>query len=148
MKTSIITIGIAIAMAAGLGSCKKDDNSPAYSSTTNYDNSSSAAPVTRGTWMVSSFTVNGVEHADVYSSYRAVFKQDGTTTLSGQGTSVTGKWSMTSDQKSMMLDYGTTDPFNLLNNKDWKVISSTDTLLQLEGTRGDDGKETLELKKI
>lgn len=145
MKNRIITIGIALLMAASYSSCKKDNAAPVANARTLNEHI-----MTNGKWMVTSFEVNGVEHNDFYTPYTFRFLADGMVIASGGGREVAGKWSMNTvkDHQSMQMDFGTTDPFNLLSNSDWNIMKINMSGVELEGTRGDDGKETLVLKRI
>lgn len=145
MKNQIISIGVAVLMAVGLGSCQKDSVKPVLPiQPVKYSN-----PIMNGKWVVSSFEINGAEHTDFYTPYIFSFKDGGVVAAAGSGKEVNGKWSMgaVGDHQSMSLDFGDVDPLNLLNNTDWQIGTQSATTLVMKGTRGDDGTESLTFKK-
>jgi hypothetical protein len=144
MRNRIITIGIAIALAAGYTACKKEDTKPV--TTTQY---SSPYPVTAGKWTVAKYEMNGVEHTDFYTPYQFVFKSDGSVEVEG-ASGIKGTWSMKPvlGVESMQLDLGDQEPFNFLKSDSWKIISKTATRIEMTGTRGDDGKHSLTIQRL
>ncbi|HEX8517343.1 MAG TPA: hypothetical protein VF868_14195 [Bacteroidia bacterium] len=144
MKNRIITIGIALVMAAGYSACKKDEVKPASANT-----QASSDPMTSGTWKVARYEVNGVEHTNIYTPYALAFRSYGNLEASGSGKKVNGTWSANAVDggEGMQLDFGTNDPFSLLNSAAWKVVSKTATKVEMKGKRGDDGEHSLTLMK-
>jgi hypothetical protein len=63
---------------------------------------------------------------------------------------VPGLWSTANIEgtKTYNLYFGENEPFSLLNNKLWLVVSQNDNTLELDAKRGDDGKETVSFSKL
>jgi hypothetical protein len=144
MKNRIIIIGIALLTAAGFSACEKENSAPVYST------QAPGFPLTNGKWVVESFEVNGAEHNDFYTPYSFDFKPGGIVLVKGTAKEVNGRWSMGANAgyQSLQLDFGDTDPFSLLNNTNWKVLSLSPRMLVMKGSRGDDGSEYLTLRKL
>jgi hypothetical protein len=139
MKNRIITIGIALVMAASFSSCKKEDTKPTPSPT--------AAAEINGKWKAN-YELNGVD-SKFFDAYTFAFRNDGTISASGNGKVVVGKWSRNpvDEKPGMQLDFGTADPFSLLNANNWRILNENDTLIEMTGKRGDDGTHTLKFSK-
>lgn len=139
MKNRIITIGIALVMAASVSSCKKEDTKPTPSPTT-------AAEI-NGKWKVS-YELNGVDDG-FFDPYTFAFRNDGTIVAAGKEKTVIGKWSRNpvNGMPGMQLDFGTVDPFSLLNANNWRILNENDTLIEMTGKRGDDGTHSLTFRK-
>jgi hypothetical protein len=136
MKNSIKIIAMLLVIAVGLIQCEKDKTTP-YT-TGNY--------WIEGTWKATYFNLNGVQHTDFYEPYVFEFKESRTVSAIGQGKRVSGKWSINNDKLS--LDFGTVDPFSLLNSDGWNIVNKTTTTLKLQGGMGSDDFEELTLEKI
>jgi hypothetical protein len=135
MKNRIITIGIALVMAASYSSCKKEDPKPTPSPT--------AVAEINGKWKAH-YELNGVDD-DFFKPYTFAFRNDGTIVASGGEKMVVGKWSRNpvDGKAGMQLDFGTVDPFSLLNASNWRILNENDTLIEMTGKRGDDGTHSL-----
>jgi hypothetical protein len=144
MKNRIIILGITLLTAAGFSSCEKEDPAPVYY------NAPASSQISNGRWMVASFEVNGVEHYDFYKPYVFHFKERGIVVANGAGKEITGSWSMKpfDGQQAMQLEFGSQEPFNMLNSSNWKIVSISPTKIEMTGTRGDDGTQSLTLQKI
>jgi hypothetical protein len=143
MKNQIITIGIAILMAAGFSSCNKKDDLGTITTTR-----TTTGPASQGRYAVSKFEVNGVDHSDFYTGYAINFMQGGMLTAEGNGQKVTGTWTKKSSEADhLVLDFGSVDPFSLMN-ADWVVAQEDNTMIELKGSRGDDGTSVLVFKKM
>ncbi|MCW3104418.1 MAG: hypothetical protein JWO09_2858 [Bacteroidetes bacterium] len=132
MKNRIITIGIAMLMAAGYSSCKKEDLGTVTATTT-----SSAA--SQGKYSVSKFEVNGVDHADFYTGYTIDMMKGGLLVAQGNGRKVLGNWkrdALEAKENPMVINFGSAEPFNLLSDS-WTVVNETNTAVELKGSRAD-----------
>jgi hypothetical protein len=141
MKNRIIIIGMALLLVAGFSACDKEESAPVYYPASNNQMA--------GKWAVASFEINGVEHSDFYTPYLFYFKDGGIILAKGAGREITGTWSMkpVNNEASLQLDFGSIDPFNLLNSGNWKIVSSSSSKMEMTSRRGDDGTQSLTLEK-
>lgn len=132
MKNRIITIGIAMLMAAGYSSCKKEDLGTVTTTRT-------TTVASQGRYSISKFEVNGVDHADFYTGYTFDMLKGGALMAEGNGQKVAGTWqrnALEAKENPMVINFGSVEPFNLLNDK-WEVVSETNTAVELKGSRAD-----------
>lgn len=143
MKNQIITIGIAIMMAAGFSSCKKEDLGTITTTKT-------TTAVSQGKYSVSKFEVNGADHANFYTGYTIDMMKGGMLVATGNGQKVVGSWHknpLEAKVGHLTINFGSVDPFNLLN-ADWEVVQEDNKMIELKGSRGDDGTSVLVLTKM
>ena len=131
-------------MAAGFSSCKKEDLGTITTTKT-------TSAVSQGRYTVSKMEVNGVDHSNLYTGYTLDMMKGGMLVATGNGQKVVGSWSRDVLESKLVnhlvINFGSVDPFNLLNAK-WEVASENNTMIELKGSRGDDGTSVLVLTKM
>jgi hypothetical protein len=142
MKNQIKLLGIALLLVIGGSSCKKEEN-------VIVNKQQPGKNLTNGGWVVTSYQLGGMEHADFYNGYTFTFEDNGTVPVLGTDPSLTGRWSTTTmnNWENLSLDFGTRDPFSLLNHSYWKITSQSMGKIELRSTRGDDSEQSLTLTK-
>lgn len=136
MKNKIKIMAVMLIIAAGLMKCKKDDVIP-YTSPKN---------MIKGSWEVSSFVLNGIDHKDHYKGYVFEFKSNDIVIASKGGKNISGKW--TKKESSILLDFGPEEPLSLLNNSKWDITENSIYSLVLKGGTGTEGTALLKFLKI
>jgi len=116
-------------------SCKKDDNSSGSSSSTVLNST-----IQQGSWRVTSYIDSGNDETSHYTNYAFNFQSGGVVTAAKSGSTVSGTWSSGNDDSTLklVLNFGTTDPFQELND-DWHVVQQTSTMIKLEDVSGGNG---------
>ncbi len=116
-------------------SCKKDDNSSSSNITTVLNST-----ITQGGWRVTSYIDSGNNETSHYTGYAFTFQSGGVVTATKSGSTVNGTWSSGNDDSTLklVLNFGTTDPFQELND-DWHVVQQTSTMIKLEDVSGGNG---------
>jgi len=114
-------------------SCSKDDD----------DNSPSAAVSTSlksGTWRITSFSENGVDHTSDFSSFTFTFGNSGTVTAANSILTATGSWSTGLDdsQHKLILDFNSGALFDEIS-EDWEIVSQSSTQVSLRHVSGGSG---------
>ncbi len=145
MKKQISQITLLIfAMATLAISCKKDDNSS--TNPTSVLNTT----VQQGKWKITLFNDSGNDETHHFTSYNFQFNSDGTITASSSANTVNGTWSNGNDdsQQKLILNFGTTVPFEELND-DWHVLQQNSSIIKLEDVSGGNGgTDLLTFEKI
>ncbi len=116
-------------------SCKKDDNSSSSNTATVLNST-----ITQGGWRVTSYIDSGNNETSHYTGYAFTFQSGGVVTATKSGSTVNGTWSSGNDDSTLklVLNFGTTDPFQELND-DWHVVQQTSTMIKLEDVSGGNG---------
>lgn len=116
-------------------SCKKDDNSSSNNTATVLNST-----ITQGGWRVTSYIDSGNNETSHYTGYAFTFQSGGVVTATKSGSTVNGTWSSGNDDSTLklVLNFGTTDPFQELND-DWHVVQQTSTMIKLEDVSGGNG---------
>lgn len=117
--------------------CSKDDKS---SNSTTSANESLNKILTSGSWHISSFIDSGKDETSDFSSYTFSFTAGGTVVVSHTSNSLNGSWTTGNDDGSLqlILDFGNNVPLENLN-EDWKILSQTDLLIELQHISGGNG---------
>jgi hypothetical protein len=103
-----------------------------------------------GSWVVASYIDSGQDETNDYAGYTFTFNQDGSLVADNGNTTVTGSWSVTSDDSSDDDDYDSSDDidFNIFFSAppafeelsdDWDIESRTSARIQLIDISGGDG---------
>lgn len=100
-----------------------------------------------GLWKVASYLDDGIDETNDYNGYELNFNNDGTV-IADNGTPINGDWSLQNSESTLILNFGTTMPFNEFNG-DWDVIATSDTNVELRDVSGGGGgTDTLILEKL
>jgi len=113
-------------------SCKKED-------TANTANTNIANIINQGTWRVSLYSDSGSDETYYFNNFSFVFS-NGNITASHNSTVVTGTYSTIFDdnKNKLILNFGTTLPFDELND-DWHIIEESPSKIRLEDVSGGNG---------
>ena len=111
-----------------LAACHKDDDKPSNNNLQ-----------LGGDWIISHFMEDGVDETSDFSGYTFRFSNN-VITATKNGSTTSGTYATgTDDSKSkLIIDLGSADPLEELN-EDWVILSSTSTTLQLQHVSGGDG---------
>ncbi len=142
---AIRVLPIILIMLATLSSCKKDDTSSSTSNTSVLNST-----VQQGSWKVTSYIDSGTDETNHYTGYVFTFQTGGVVSAVKTGSTVNGTWSSGNDdsQLKLILNFGTTAPFQELNS-DWHVTQQSSTMIKLEDISGGNGGiDYLTLEKI
>ncbi len=115
-------------------SCKKnDDTSPSSSS-------SVSASLPQGQWKITYFNDSGNDETSHFAGYVFTFNSGGTVTATKASNTVSGTWSDGNDNSGskLVLNFGSTVPFDNLN-EDWHVTEQSTTVIKLNHVSGGNG---------
>jgi hypothetical protein len=102
--------------------------------------------LTDGTWYVATYLDDGDNETGDYLGYNLTFNTDGTV-IADNGTQISGTWMVLNNGNNLLLDFGTSVPFEEFND-DWDVLSATSTQVDLQDVSGGGGgTDTLILAK-
>ena len=90
-----------------------------------------------GLWDVASYTADGVDETGDYNGYQINFDANGTV-IADNGTSINGTWSVENSGNILVLNFGSSTPFDEFND-DWDVISVSATQVILQDVSGGNG---------
>jgi hypothetical protein len=112
-----------------LSSCKKDDNSSP-------DSAKLSNSIQNGTWRITLYNDSGTDELYHFAGYNFTFS-NGSVSAVKNGTTVTGTYHSHTDsnKKKFVLNFGSTVPFEELND-DWEVIENTDSKIRLQDISG------------
>jgi hypothetical protein len=137
MKQLKILSIVIIAIALGFVSCKKDKKSPSNI-------------IQEGNWKVTLYNDSGTDETNYFADYIFTFNSDGSASAIKSSSTMSGSWSTGTDdsQEKLILNFGSTSPFDKLNN-DWHIIEKTTTKIRMEDVSGGNGgTDLLTLEKI
>ena len=127
----LIKIATVIILIATVSSCKKSDD------TVSSQLAALTQIVQQGKWKVTYYSDNGTVETSTYSGYEFQFNANGTVTATKAGSAVTGTWTSGNDDSTLKLylNFGTTNPFQELND-DWHVTQQSSAIIKLEDVSG------------
>jgi len=100
-----------------------------------------------GLWFVATYTDDGTDETVDYNGYQLDFNIAGTV-VADNGTPINGTWAVQSSGNILVLDFGTSIPFDEFND-DWDVISVSDTQVIVQDVSGGGGgTDVLTLEKL
>lgn len=103
--------------------------------------------LTNGDWIVASYLDDGENETSDYNGYEITFNENGTVVASN-GSTIEGTWSIQSSEGKLVLDFGTSVPFDEFND-DWEVVSFTANRIELRDVSGGGGgTDTLVFEKL
>lgn len=132
--------------------CSSDDNS----SSSSQDPTPVINAATQGTWRVTSYVDSGTDETNHFTGYNFTFGNGGVLTATNGSNTVTGTWSVTSDNSnddspSNDLDFNISfsAPANFADlTDDWDIVSYSDTTISLiDISGGNGGTDTLVFTK-
>lgn len=129
MKTiKKLTAIFAILMAITISSCNS------------LTNTNTSVTLKSGTWRVTYYYDTDHEETSSYSGYNFTFASSGVVSANNGITTVNGTWSTGTDdsQVKLILDFGSTTPFDELND-DWHVTELTDVKVKMDDVSGGGG---------
>lgn len=139
MKNIFKSIALLLLVMAAVSSCKKDDSPSIVDNT-----------IQQGNWKITYFEDNGNDETPHFSGYEFIFSPGGSATASNGSNTVSGTWMTGTDdsQSKLILDFGSTSPFDELN-EDWHVLEETSTMIRCEHiSGGNGGTDYLTFEKI
>ena len=123
--------------------CSSDDSSSSSQNVTDVTNT-----VSSGTWRITLFDEDGNDHTSNFSGYAFTFGASNVLTAVNGSNTITGYWSVTSDDSSDDDNPSGDIDFNILFaspanfaelSEDWHILERTSTKLRLEHVSGGDG---------
>lgn len=134
MKTTKSIILAATILALVLNSCDKS-NDPAAP-----EDSAASTLLQPGTWKVTLFNDSGNDETSNFLGFNLTFVSDGTVTAVKNATTVNGIWNtgVDNNQNKFILNFGTTNPFDELN-EDWGILELTPDKIRLQHVSGGNG---------
>ncbi|MGB3145316.1 MAG: hypothetical protein WBB24_14535 [Maribacter sp.] len=143
MKQSRLSIALLMLVFIFM-SCEKSDDMDNVA--VNVD--SVKATASSGIWMVTLFEEDGVNETNDFSGFDFDFNPDGTITAINGDTTITGSWSITTDDnedddsKDDDIDFNIffASPSNFSElTEDWDIVSYNDSRIELKDISGGDG---------
>jgi hypothetical protein len=105
------------------------------SCSTNNNTSNAGQVATSGSWRITLFTDSGNDETSDFTGYSFTFSTSGSVTAVKNAVSQTGTWSINTSSNKFNIDLGakvdTNKPLGELTD-DWKIISASETVIQLE----------------
>jgi len=129
MKNILMLTLLFVIVTSSITSCKKEDTSPEAVVNSLQD----------GTWRITDYKDDMVDELYHFTGYSFVFS-NGTVTATKNSLSVTGTYSEGTDDTYpvLILNFGTTSPFDELND-DWHILEQSATKIRLEDVSGGNG---------
>ncbi|HNL06471.1 MAG: hypothetical protein JNM36_02070 [Chitinophagales bacterium] len=133
MKNLFLLLATVLSFTFSFSSCTNDDDS-------SDDNSPINTSQLTGNWKITLFSEDGDDETYYFTNNVFVFNSNGTVTTTHNGSTINGTWTTGTDdsQSKFILNFGTTTPFDELND-DWHVLSQTATKIELEDVSGGNG---------
>jgi hypothetical protein len=156
MKKTVFKFMTVLALSLMTISCQKEDDNPMV------DNQETINQLTAvsmsGMWRITNFIDSGDDHTSEFANYSFNFQDNNVLTATDGQNTVTGSWSITSDDSSSDDSSDSSDiDFNInfsapLNfselTEDWEILTYTDTLIELRHiSGGNGGTDLLTLEK-
>lgn len=132
MNKKNLIIATIIIFSVNFISCKKED------SLIN-GNSNVSTIVAQGNWRITLYNDSGTDELYHFSGYTFTFN-NGVVTATKLSTTINGTYSTGIDdsKNKMYLDFGSTVPFDELND-DWHIIEESNTKISLQDVSGGNG---------
>ena len=101
------------------------------------------ATVTSGTWVVVLFEEEGLDETTDFSGFSFLFNADGVLRADSDDNSISGAWSITSDDDDLKddVDFNIffSSPANFTElSEDWDIVSFSETRIELKDVSDDD----------
>lgn len=157
MKNTIVTLTLLLVGLVAT-SCSSDNNDD-----TIQDPSVTIQAVTdlavSGSWTISSYVDSGTDETNDFNGYTFTFNADGSLVAFNGSATITGNWSVTSDDSSDDDDYDSDDDidFNIMFSAppefaelsdDWDIVSRSASRIELIDISGGNGEtDTLTFEK-
>ena len=113
-------------------SCKKDDVIPV--TTTNV-----TSTISSGNWRISYYAESGVDKTSNYNGNAFTFGSGGVVTAVKNTTTITGTWSIGTDNSNVKLVLAFTASNFTSLTQDWHVLERTDTKIRTQHVSGGNG---------
>ncbi len=113
-------------------SCKKDDVIPV--TTTNV-----TSTISSGNWRISYYAESGVDKTSNYNGNAFTFSSGGVVTAVKNTTTITGTWSIGTDNSNVKLVLAFTASNFTSLTQDWQVLERTDTKIRTQHVSGGSG---------
>ena len=113
-------------------SCKKDDVTPV--TTTNV-----TSTISSGNWRISYYAESGVDKTSNYNGNAFTFGSGGVVTAVKNTTTITGTWSIGTDNSNVKLVLAFTASNFTSLTQDWQVIERTDIKIRTQHISGGSG---------
>jgi len=94
--------------------------------------------ITDGTWIVASYTEDGIDESAPFIGYDLVFDLSGDVEATNGSNTNNGTWEVASAGNKFILDFGVQFPFEEFND-DWDVLMVSDTRVELQDVSGGNG---------
>lgn len=127
-----------------LSACSDDDDNSTPSTSDVVDT------VTQGTWRITSFVDDGIDHTNDFTDYEFTFDETGVLMAISPDNTVSGDWSVTPDDDSgpdFNIFFAAPPSFEELS-EDWDIIQRTNLKIKLRDDSSDGSIDTLTFEKI
>ena len=150
MKKGIFSM---LAAAAILASCSDDDNG--NNNNGNITQQELSNTVKNGSWRVTNFQEDGIDHTSDFTGYNFTFNDDNTVTATNGTNTYNGVWTVTADDDSDDDNPNSNPDFNLMFgapasfaelSEDWDPIERTGNKIRLQDDN-DDATDYLTLER-
>ncbi len=141
MKQKIFYIVTFLILGLPFISCETSDDGAMENTEINITNLK--ATVTSGTWVVTLFEEEGVDETSDFSGFTFIFNEGGVLRADSGDNSISGAWSITSDDDDSKedIDFNIffSSPVNFAElSEDWDIVSYSDTRIELKDVSDDD----------
>lgn len=142
MKKMLFYVAVPVLASAMLSCSGDDDNASNPSGNT----AEIVAAMKSGTWQITNFTEDNVNHTDDFAGYTFTFGNASNLVATNGSTTYNGTWSVTEDNSDddssddIDFDIAFTSPADFAElTEDWDIVSRTATKVQLRHISGGDG---------
>jgi hypothetical protein len=151
MKLEILYIGSFLLMSFMFLSCETSDDEMGN---TGISLTEIKANAESGTWTVSLFEEEGIDETSDFTGFGFTFNSGGVLSAVDGDNSITGAWSITSDddtnEDAIEFNIFFASPLNFAElSEDWDIVSYSDTRIELKDIgEGDDSTDRLIFEKL
>jgi hypothetical protein len=151
MKLEILYIGSFLLMSFMFLSCETSDDEM---ENTGISLTEIKANAESGTWTVSLFEEEGIDETSDFTGFGFTFNSGGVLSAVDGDNSITGAWSITSDddtnEDAIEFNIFFASPLNFAElSEDWYIVSYSDTRIELKDIgEGDDSTDRLIFEKL